>query len=156
MPDESENGRTQRTVRGELSGHIYFRDRWYGFDDSLYVSARLLELLSHQFESVSKIFEEFADDISTPELTIDADDKRKFVIIQLLASDPNLQKEARISVIDGVRSDFADGWGLVRASNTAATLTVRFAGNNTESLERIKSLFREALNRHAPELKLPF
>ena len=141
---------------GELSGHIYFRDRWYGFDDSLYVSARLLELLSHQFESVSKIFEEFADDISTPELTIDADDKRKFVIIQLLASDPNLQKEARISVIDGVRSDFADGWGLVRASNTAATLTVRFAGNNTESLERIKSLFREALNRHAPELKLPF
>lgn len=141
---------------GELSGHIYLRDRWYGFDDSLYVSARLLELLSHQFEPVSDIFSEFPNDISTTDITIDSDDKRKFTIIQLLASEPSLQEGARISVIDGIRSDFADGWGLVRASNTSPTLTLRFAGDSDEALERIKSLFKEALNRHAPELTLPF
>jgi phosphomannomutase/phosphoglucomutase len=141
---------------GELSGHIFLRDRWYGFDDSLYVSARLLELLSHQFEPVSDIFSEFPNDISTTEITIDSDDKRKFTIIQLLASEPSLQEGARISVIDGIRSDFADGWGLVRASNTSPTLTLRFAGESDEALERIKALFKEALSRHAPELTIPF
>lgn len=141
---------------GELSGHIYLRDRWYGFDDSLYVSARLLELLSHQFDSVSQIFAEFPDDVSTNDITIDSDDKRKHTIIQLLASEPELQKGARISVIDGMRSDFSDGWGLVRASNTSPTLTLRFAAESDEALERIKSLFKKALNHHAPELELPF
>ncbi len=141
---------------GELSGHIFLRDRWYGFDDSLYVSARVLELLSHQFEPVSNIFSEFPNDISTTEITVDSDDKRKFTIIQLLASEPSLQEGARISVIDGIRSDFADGWGLVRASNTSPTLTLRFAGESDEALERIKALFKEALSRHAPELTIPF
>jgi phosphomannomutase/phosphoglucomutase len=141
---------------GELSGHIYFRDRWYGFDDSLYASARLLELLSHQFEPVSKVFSEFPDDVSTPEITIESDDKRKFVIIQQLATEPSLQQGARVSTIDGIRSDFSDGWGLVRASNTSPKLTVRFAGDDSEALERIKRLYKEALSRHAPELKLPF
>lgn len=141
---------------GELSGHIYFRDRWYGFDDSLYASARLLELLSHQFETVSEIFAEFPDDISTPEITIDSDDQRKFVIINLLANEPSLQQGARVSNIDGIRSDFNDGWGLVRASNTTPKLTLRFAGDSREALERIKQLYKDALNHHAPELKLPF
>jgi phosphomannomutase/phosphoglucomutase len=141
---------------GELSGHIYFRDRWYGFDDSLYTSARLLELFSHQFEPVSKIFSEFPDDVSTPEITIDTDDQRKFAIIQQLATEPSLQQGARVSAIDGIRSDFSDGWGLVRASNTSPKLTLRFAGDNSEALERIKQLYKEALTRHAPELNLPF
>ena len=141
---------------GELSGHIYFRDRWYGFDDSLYVSARLLELLSHQFEPVSKVFTEFPDDISTAEITIDSDDQRKFAIIQQLASEPSLQQGARVSTIDGIRSDFSDGWGLVRASNTTPKLTLRFAGDSDESLQRIQQLYKEALQRHAPELQLPF
>lgn len=141
---------------GELSGHIYFRDRWYGFDDSLYASARLLELLSHQFETVSEIFAEFPDDISTPEITIDSDDQRKFAIVNLLANEPSLQQGARVSSIDGIRSDFNDGWGLVRASNTTPKLTLRFAGDSHEALERIKQLYKDALNQHAPELKLPF
>jgi phosphomannomutase/phosphoglucomutase len=141
---------------GELSGHIYFRDRWYGFDDSLYASARLLELLSHQFEPVSKVFAEFPDDISTAEITIDSDDQRKFAIIQQLASEPSLQQGARVSVIDGIRSDFSDGWGLIRASNTTPKLTLRFAGDSDESLQRIQQLYKEALQRHAPELRLPF
>ncbi len=141
---------------GELSGHIYFRDRWYGFDDSLYASARLLELVSHQFESISQIFAEFPDDISTAEITINTDDKNKFAIIQKMASEPSLQLGARVSTIDGIRSDFNDGWGLVRASNTSAKLTLRFAGDDQAALDRIQLLYKTALQQHAPELQLPF
>jgi phosphomannomutase/phosphoglucomutase len=141
---------------GELSGHIYFRDRWYGFDDSLYVSARLLELLSHQLEPVSKLFSEFPDDVSTPEIVIDSTDQRKLEIIQQLAAEPSLQEGARVSTIDGIRSDFNDGWGLIRASNTSPRLTLRFAGDNQEALERITQLYKVALTQHAPELALPF
>lgn len=141
---------------GELSGHIYFRDRWYGFDDSLYASARLLELLSHQFEPVSQVFTEFPDDVSTAEITINSDDQNKFAIIQKLASEPSLQQGARVSTIDGIRSDFSDGWGLVRASNTSPKLTLRFAGDDQAALQRIQQLYRAALQQHAPELQLPF
>ena len=141
---------------GELSGHIYFRDRWYGFDDSLYASARLLELISHQFEPVSQVFTEFPDDVSTAEITINSDDQSKFTIIQKLASEPSLQQGARVSTIDGIRSDFSDGWGLVRASNTSPKLTLRFAGHDQAALQRIQQLYREALQQHAPELQLPF
>ena len=146
----------QATLGGELSGHIYFRDRWYGFDDSLYVSARLLELLSHQMDSVSEIFSEFPDDVSTAEITINTDDVSKFAIIQKLASEPSLQQGARVSTIDGIRSDFQDGWGLVRASNTSPKLTLRFAGDNSDALQRIQLLYKSALERHAPELTIPF
>jgi phosphomannomutase/phosphoglucomutase len=146
----------QAILGGELSGHIYFRDRWYGFDDSLYVSARLLELLSHQMDSVSQVFAEFPDDVSTAEITINADDKSKFAIIQKLASEPSLQQGARVSTIDGIRSDFQDGWGLVRASNTSPKLTLRFAGDDTQALQRIQLLYKTALQRHAPELQIPF
>jgi phosphomannomutase/phosphoglucomutase len=146
----------QATLGGELSGHIYFCDRWYGFDDSLYVSARLLELLSHQMNSVSQVFAEFPDDVSTAEITINTDNESKLAIIQKLASEPSLQQGARVSTIDGIRSDFQDGWGLVRASNTSPKLTLRFAGNDSAALQRIQLLYKSALQRHAPELKIPF
>jgi phosphomannomutase/phosphoglucomutase len=146
----------QATLGGELSGHIYFRDRWYGFDDSLYVSARLLELLSHQMDSVSTVFTEFPDDVSTAEITISTDDESKFSIIQKLASEPSLQQGARVSTIDGIRSDFQDGWGLVRASNSSPKLTLRFAGDDSTALQRIQLLYKNALQRHAPELQIPF
>jgi phosphomannomutase/phosphoglucomutase len=146
----------QATLGGELSGHIYFRDRWYGFDDSLYVSARLLELLSHQMNSVSQVFAEFPDDVSTAEITINTDNESKLAIMQKLASEPSLQQGARVSTIDGIRSDFQDGWGLVRASNTSPKLTLRFAGNDSAALQRIQLLYKSALQRHAPELKIPF
>lgn len=146
----------QATLGGELSGHIYFRDRWYGFDDSLYVSARLLELLSHQLDTVSEIFSEFPDDVSTDEITINTDNKSKFDIIQKLASEPSLQQGARVSTIDGIRSDFQDGWGLIRASNTSPKLTLRFAGDNNDALLRIQLLYKDALLRHAPGLNIPF
>lgn len=144
------------TLGGELSGHIYFRDRWYGFDDGLYASARLLELLSHPINSVSQVFAEFPDDISTAEITINTDDQTKFAIIQKLSSEPSLQQGARVSTIDGIRSDFTDGWGLIRASNSSPKLTLRFAGDDEVALQRIRSLYKDALQRHVPELQLPF
>ena len=141
---------------GELSGHIYFRDRWYGFDDGLYASARLLELISQQFEPVSVIFNNYPDDITTAEITIDTSDNTKFELITKLAAEPSLHQAARVSTIDGIRSDFIDGWGLVRASNTSEKLTLRFAGSDQAALERIQQLYKAALNLHAPELEIPF
>jgi phosphomannomutase/phosphoglucomutase len=146
----------QATLGGELRGHIYFRDRWYGFVDSLYVSARLLELLSHQMNSVSQVFAEFPDDVSTAEITINTESESKLAIMQKLAFESSLQQEARVSTIDGTRSDFQDGWGLVRASNTTPKLTLRFAGNDSAALQRIQLLYKSALQRHAPELKITF
>lgn len=141
---------------GELSGHIYFRDRWYGFDDGLYASARLLELISQQFEPVSVIFDAYPDDVTTAEITIDTSDNAKFELITKLAAEPSLHQAARVSTVDGIRSDFIDGWGLVRASNTSAKLTLRFAGKDQAALERIQQLYKAALNLHAPELNIPF
>lgn len=144
------------SLGGELSGHFYFRDRWYGFDDALYASARLLELISQQFESVSKIFESFPYDISSEEISIDVDNQSKLELIDKLASEPNLQQGARVSTIDGIRSDFDDGWGLIRAANSSAKITLRFAGKDQVALERIKHLYKAVLNIHAPKMKIPF
>lgn len=141
---------------GELSGHIYFRDRWYGFDDALYTSARLLELISHKFETVSEIFEAFPDDFSTAEIVVAVDDGAKLEIIKKLETESSLQEGARVTLIDGIRSDYQDGWGLVRASNSSPKLTMRFAGKDEVSLKRIQQVYKAALQLHAPELNLPF
>ena len=141
---------------GELSGHFYFRDRWYGFDDALYASARLLELISHQFDTVSQMFAEFPDNFATPELTVDIDDTTSTDIIKKLSSEPSLKQGARVSTIDGIRSDFNDGWGLVRLSNSSHKLTMRFEGIDQAALDRIQQLFKAALVQHGPNLKLPF
>jgi phosphomannomutase/phosphoglucomutase len=146
----------QATLGGELSGHIYFRDRWYGFDDALYASARLLEVLSHQLSTVSEIFSEFPYEVVSEDITLCTDDESKLAIIQKLASEPSLQQGARVSTIDGIRSDFEDGWGLVRASNHSPKLTLRFAGNDQNAIERIQLLYKNALIQHAPELDIPF
>lgn len=141
---------------GEFSGHLYFRDRWYGFDDALYASARLLELISQQFAPVSKIFEEFPDEVTTAEIVISLNNQDKLELINKLSSEPSLHQGARVSTIDGIRSDFADGWGLVRASNSSAKITLRFAGANQAALERIQHLYKAVLNVHAPKLRIPF
>jgi len=141
---------------GELSGHFYFRDRWYGFDDGLYAAARVMELISFGYNSVSELFREFPDDVSTAEITVDSDEHRKFEIITQIAGDARLQQGARVSTIDGIRSDFKDGWGLIRASNTTPRITMRFAGDDANALQRIQSLYKQVLLDHAPELQLPF
>lgn len=146
----------QAVIGGEFSGHFYIQDRWYGFDDGIYAAARLLELLSLRNEPVSTIFAALPEDISTPEITIATSEQRKFSLISELAADKELTEGARVFAVDGLRIEFADGWGLVRASNTTPKLTLRFAGNDAAAIARIEQRMKQALTRHAPELKAPF
>ncbi len=143
-------------VGGEFSGHIYIQDRWYGFDDGLYAAARLLEILSQRNQSCAEVFAALPEDVSTPEITINSDDVRKFAILKSLAADAQLTDGARVFTMDGLRIEFPDGWGLVRPSNTTPKLTLRFAGNNQAAIDRIQQRMKEALNRQAPELQVPF
>ena len=115
-----------------------------------------MELLSHQLTTVSEIFSEFPSEVISGDITLYTDDINKLEIIQRLASEPSLQQGARVSTIDGIRSDFEDGWGLVRASNHSPKLTLRFAGNNQEAMERIQLLYKNALIQHSPQLDIPF
>jgi phosphomannomutase / phosphoglucomutase len=128
---------------GEMSGHIFFNDRWPGFDDGIYAGARLLEIISNseedQFKSIPKIF-------STPEINIEVEEEDKFKIIEdfkTMASFP----DANIIYIDGVRAEFKNGWGLLRASNTSAILVLRFEAETEKELERIIDLFRKEIGK---------
>lgn len=143
-------------IGGEFSGHFYIADRWYGFDDGLYTAARLLEILSQRSDSVSEVFAALPEDVSTAEINIDTDDVRKFSLISELAADSELTEGARVLPIDGLRIEFSDAWGLVRASNTTPRLTLRFAGNDDAAIQRLQLRMKQALTRHAPELKVPF
>ena len=143
-------------VGGEFSGHFYIQDRWYGFDDGLYTAARLLEIISQKNQPADQLFAALPEDISTPEITIDSDDVRKFSLLQELSADSELTAGARVFNTDGLRIEFADGWGLIRPSNTTPKLTLRFAGNNAEAITRIQQRMKQALTRYAPELKVPF
>lgn len=142
-------------LAGEMSGHIFFKERWYGFDDGLYAAARLLEIVASREETISEIFMALPNSINTPELKLAISDDDKFNFITAL-----IQKaegiDGELNSIDGVRIDFSDGWGLVRASNTTACLTLRFEANSTMALERIQAIFRQLLWAVNPELNLPF
>ncbi|WP_430460901.1 phosphomannomutase/phosphoglucomutase [Thalassolituus sp. LLYu03] len=147
---------TNAVVGGEFSGHFYIQDRWYGFDDGLYTAARLLELLSQRGQSVSEVFAALPEDTSTPEITIATTDQRKFSLMEQLAKDTELTAGARVFSVDGVRIEFANGWGLIRPSNTTPKLTLRFAGNDSAAIAQIQARMKQALTRHAPELNVPF
>lgn len=129
---------------GDFSGHICFSERWFGFDDGLYAAARLLEIVGSQPASLHELLREFPVSVSTPEIQISVADSEKFDLIDALAAAADFE-DATITTIDGLRVDFADGWGLVRASNTEPALTLRFEADNEESLEDIKASFRELL-----------
>ena len=146
---------TGSLLAGEMSGHIFIKERWYGFDDGIYSAARLLEILSKASQSAEALFAAFPNDISTPEINIDVTDEGKFSIIDALQRDADWG-EANLTTIDGVRVDYASGWGLVRASNTTPVLVLRFEAESAAELQRIKDVFRAQLLRVAPELQLPF
>lgn len=143
-------------VGGEFSGHIYIQDRWYGFDDGLYAAARLLEILSQRTQPVSEVFAALPEDVSTAEITISTTEQRKFTLIDELAADSEFTAGARVFSTDGLRLEFASGWGLIRASNTTPKLTLRFAGNDQAAINTIQQRVKQALTRHAPELNVPF
>ena len=146
---------TGALLAGEMSGHIFFKERWFGFDDGIYSAARLLEILSKRQETCEELFEAFPNDISTPEINIDVTDESKFSIIDAL-HDAQWGDGAELTSIDGVRVDYPHGWGLVRASNTTPVLVLRFEAETEAELQRIKDVFHAQLKRVAPDLQLPF
>ncbi len=146
---------TGALLAGEMSGHIFFKERWFGFDDGLYSAARLLEILSADSRDADSIFAAFPDDISTPELNIEVTEERKFDIIDQLQASAKFD-DGEIISIDGIRVNFKDGWGLIRASNTTPMLVLRFAAENEEALDRIRNNFKVQLLAVAPDLQIPF
>ena len=146
---------TSALLAGEMSGHIFFKERWFGFDDGIYSAARLLEILSKRQATAEELFETFPNDISTPEINIDVTDESKFSIIDAL-HDAQWGEAAELTTIDGVRVDYPHGWGLVRASNTTPVLVLRFEAETKAELQRIKDVFHAQLKRVAPDLQLPF
>ena len=146
---------TGAVLAGELSGHIFFNDRWYGFDDALYTAVRLLEILSNDERSCSEVFAEFPDSFSTPEILVKMEEGEHIKLIDELKQKIELS-EAQLIMIDGVRAEFKEGWGLVRASNTSPSLIFRFEAQNEQALDHIKTLFKLQVQRLAPDLKLPF
>ncbi|MGR8999030.1 MAG: phosphomannomutase/phosphoglucomutase, partial [Gammaproteobacteria bacterium] len=142
-------------LAGEMSGHIFFNDRWFGFDDALYSAARLIEILSNDLRSSAEIFAEFPDSINTPELTIELTEGENFRFIESLFAEANFP-DGKMTTIDGMRVDFANGWGLVRASNTTPSLVVRFEADSKEALVGIQEQFREIMKKIKPDIRLPF
>lgn len=151
---------TGAALAGEMSGHIFFKERWYGFDDGLYGAARLLEILAKQRATqgldADAFFERFPQDLSTPELNAKVSDENKFAIVDKLAREGDFGEDGVKTTLDGIRVDYADGWGLCRASNTTPMLVLRFEGKSEEALARIQGQFRDALKQVAPEADLPF
>ena len=132
---------------GEMSGHIFFKERWYGFDDALYAGARLLEILSSRNESCSEIFSALPDSFNTPEINIHFDKQGdQFDAMEKLKKTANFN-EGALTTIDGIRLDYEDCWGLVRPSNTTPCLVLRFEAETEVSLKRIREEFREWLER---------
>lgn len=140
---------------GEMSGHFFFKERWYGFDDGLYAAARLVEILSMTEKSVHELFSEFPNSTNTPELKMFIDDKHKFSFIDDLIQQSSFSN-AECNMVDGLRVDFEDGWGLIRASNTTPCVVFRFEANNEKSLHRIQKIFREQVLKVNNDLELPF
>ncbi|WP_336605307.1 phosphomannomutase/phosphoglucomutase [Stutzerimonas stutzeri] len=142
-------------LAGEMSGHIFFKERWFGFDDGIYSAARLLEILSQDKRDAEQVFAAFPCDISTPEINITVTEESKFTIMDALQRDAKWG-EANLITLDGVRVDYPKGWGLIRASNTTPVLVLRFEADSEEELRRIQDVFRGQLLSVAPDLKLPF
>ncbi|MGY0800026.1 phosphomannomutase/phosphoglucomutase [Lysobacter sp. A286] len=146
---------TQAELAGEMSGHFFFKERWYGFDDGIYAAARLLEILGGQADRPSDVLDALPDGVATAEIKVAApnDDPHAFVD-QFIAR--TSFDAARLTTIDGLRVDWPDGWGLVRASNTTPVLVMRFDADNQAAMARIKGIFREKLLTVNQDLELPF
>jgi len=142
-------------LAGEMSGHTFFKERWYGFDDGLYTGARLLELLARDARSPREVFGALPNTVNTPELNIKFAEGEHYAVMKELQQAAQFA-DARVTTIDGLRADFADGFGLVRPSNTTPVLVLRFEGDNEAALHRIQQRFRALLEAVRPGLALPF
>jgi phosphomannomutase/phosphoglucomutase len=142
-------------LAGEMSGHTFFGERWYGFDDGLYAGARLLEILSKD-DDPSAVLDSIPDAVSTPELTIPCAEGEQHRLIATLRENAKFPGATDVIRIDGLRVEYADGFGLARASNTTPVVVLRFEAENAQALERIKGEFRRVLHDAKPDARLPF
>ena len=146
---------TGALLGGEFSGHMFFGERWYGFDDGMYAAARLAEILSTHGDSLDTAISEFPSTVNTPEIIIPVAESRKFQLMDKIIRSCDFAS-GKVNTIDGIRVDFAEGWGLVRVSNTSPALTARFEADTQESLETIMSEFRAQIALVDPDLELHF
>jgi len=146
---------TGALLAGELSGHICFKERWFGFDDALYAAARLVELLSYDPRSSAEVFEELPNSLSTPELKVELPEGRNFSVMDALMADHDFG-DGQISDIDGLRVEYSDSWGLVRASNTTPSLTFRFEADDKSAMRHVQDVFRSQILKVDPSIALPF
>ncbi len=137
---------TGAPLAGEMSGHIFFAERWYGFDDGLYAAARLLEILAQQPMDADEFFAQYPQDPSTPEINIEVSDEKKFKVVERLIAEGEFG-EGKRTTIDGLRVDYEDGWGLCRVSNTSPKLVTRYEGKTEAALQRIQELFEQNIER---------
>lgn len=140
---------------GEMSGHICFNNRWYGFDDALYAACRLVEILSADSRSSDAVFADFPDSVNTPELTVELPEGENFAVVDAVCKAVDF-KDAKITTIDGLCVDFSNGWGLIKASNTTPSLVFRFEADNAETLQNIQQRFKQLILQIKPDIVLPF
>ena len=142
-------------LAGEMSGHIFFKERWLGFDDALYTGARLLEILAKDDRPTREIFNRLPDMVNTPELRLEMNEGEHHEFMVKLKEVARFDG-ARVTTIDGLRVDFDSGWGLVRASNTTPCLVIRFEGENEREMFEVQDVFRKLFLKLDPNLRLPF
>jgi phosphomannomutase/phosphoglucomutase len=146
---------TGAPLAGEMSGHIFFKERWYGFDDAMYAGARLLEILSRH-EDVGEVLEQLPDAVSTPELHVKTAEGENYTLIDRLKETARFDGAEELITIDGLRVEYTDGFGLARPSNTTPVIVLRFEADNEAAIKRIQDDFRRALTAVKPGIELPF
>jgi phosphomannomutase / phosphoglucomutase len=154
-PMKAKMEETRALIGGEYSGHIFIKDRWYGFDDGIYAMARLLEIITLRDQKIDAIFAAFPTQISTPEIRLAVSDQEKFAVVEAIVQQAKFPNSV-VSTIDGLRVDFEKGWALVRASNTSAALTFRFEAETQDAMEKIQKEFKQEFNRIHPQITLNF
>lgn len=146
---------TGAALAGEMSGHIFFKERWFGFDDGVYAGARLIEILSKMSETPQQVFDALPNSINTPELRIDFAEGEHYKFMEKLKEAADFG-DAKISKIDGLRVDYNDGFGLVRPSNTTPILVLRFEADTEAGLKRIQTQFANAIKSIDSSIITPF
>ena len=143
--------KTNAHLAGEMSGHIFFNDDWYGFDDAHYSGFRLIKILIENESELSELLGEFPDGFTTPEINLDVDEDKKFQIVDEFKKSASFEN-ASVSMLDGLRVEYEDGWGLLRASNTTPKLVLRFEGTSQKSLDDIIRKFNDEFQKVHPNL----
>lgn len=146
---------TGALLAGEMSGHTFFKERWYGFDDALYAGARLLEILSREADP-SAVLEALPDAVSTPELHVKLAEGENYALIEKLQKTARFTNAREVIKIDGLRVEYDDGFGLARASNTTPVVVLRFEADNAPAMRRIQEDFRKAILAARPDAALPY